>query len=123
MSAFVVWMDSSTAKIFHIKGDSVSTSKAIRHEVDHHRHNKNDMKQKDSPEFFTEVADHLKTMKDSVLLVGPGVTRNHFITYLEGHHDKALAHRIVATEPLDHPTDAQIVAYARKYFPKAQTAT
>ena len=118
MSAYVVWMDSTNAKIFHIAGDAVSTSKAFRHSPDHHTHNKNDAKQKDDPKFFTDIADHLKTMKDSVLLVGPGVSKNHFVTYLESHHQKELAHRIVGTEAMDHPTDAQIVAFARKYFPQ-----
>jgi stalled ribosome rescue protein Dom34 len=111
-------MDSTNAKIFHIAGDAVSTSKAFRHSPDHHTHNKNDAKQKDDPKFFTDIADHLKTMKDSVLLVGPGVSKNHFVTYLENHHQKELAHRIVGTEAMDHPTDAQIVAFARKYFPQ-----
>lgn len=117
MSAYVVWMDSASAKIFHIVGDAVSTSKAYRHEADHHTHNKSDAKQKDSPKFFGDVAEHLKTLKDSILLVGPGVAKNHFVTYLDDHHKKELAHRIIGTESMDHPTDSQIVAFARKYFP------
>lgn len=120
MSAYVVWMDSSSAKIFHVDGDTVQTSRAVRHDGDHHAQNKTDAKQKDSPRYFVEVADHLKGHKDSVLLVGPGNSKNHFVTYLEGHHEKGLANRIVATEPMDHPTDAQIVAYARKFFPRGQ---
>lgn len=117
MSAYVVWMDSGSAKIFHLIGELVSVTKAVRHEHDHHTANKNDSKHKDSPKFFQEVADHLKEFSDRVLLVGPGVSKNHFITYLEKHHEKDLARRIVGTEPMDHPTDSQIVAYARKYFP------
>jgi stalled ribosome rescue protein Dom34 len=117
MSAYVVWMDSAHAKIFHVKEGAVTVSKALRHEHDHHTADKNDSKHKDSPRFFQDVADHLKVTSDSVLLVGPGVAKNHFVTYLEGHHQKELAHRIVGTEAMDHPTDAQIVAYARKYFP------
>jgi stalled ribosome rescue protein Dom34 len=71
MSAYVVWMDSTNAKIFHIEGDNIDSSKAFRHDHDHHTENKNDSKHKDSPRFFLEVADHLKEGKDSVLLVGP----------------------------------------------------
>ena len=118
MSAYVVWMDSGHAKIFHVNGSNVSVSKAIRHDHDHHTANKNDSKHKDNPRFFQDVADHLKATNDRVLLVGPGVSKNHFVTYLEGHHQKELAHRIVGTESMDHPSDAQIVAYARKYFPE-----
>ncbi len=118
MSAFVVWMDSTTAKIFHIVGQDVVTTKAFRHDRDHHTHNKVDAKQKDNPRFFAEVADHLKTVSDRVLLVGPGTAKNHFVTFLEDHHNKELANRIIGTEAMDHPTDNQIVAYARKYFPQ-----
>lgn len=117
MSAYVVWMDSGHAKIFHLKGGAVAASKAVRHEHDHHTANKNDSKHKDSPRFFQDVAEHLRTPDDRVLLVGPGVSKNHFVTYLENHHQKDLARRIVGTESMDHPTDAQIVAFARKYFP------
>jgi stalled ribosome rescue protein Dom34 len=118
MSAYVVWMDSTNAKIFHIAGDEVTTSKAIRHDHDHHTHSKNDAKEKDSGKFFLDVADHLKSMKESVLLVGPGLSKNHFVTYLENHHHKDIANRIVGTESMDHPTDPQIVAFARRYFPE-----
>ena len=120
MSAYVVWMDSSSAKIFHVNGDMVEASKAVRHDIEHHTQNKMDSKQKDSPRFFIDVAEQLKGHNDSVLLVGPGNSKNHFVTYLEGHHEKGLANRIVATEPMDHPTNAQVVAYARKFFPEGQ---
>jgi stalled ribosome rescue protein Dom34 len=118
MSAYVVWMDSGLAKIFHVKQGSVSVAKALRHDRDHHTANKNDSKHKDNPRFFQDVADHLSESDDRVLLVGPGVSKNHFVTYLEGHHQKKLANRIVGTEVMDHPSDAQIVAFARKYFPE-----
>ena len=120
MSAYVVWMDSTNAKIFHIEGEKVTASRAIRHDHDHHTHNKNDAKEKDSPKFFIDVASQLNDSKDAVLLVGPGVAKNHFVTYLDNHHRKELAHRIVGTENMDHPSDAQIVAFARKYFPVGQ---
>jgi len=64
------------------------------------------------------VAEQLNGTDDRVLLVGPGVAKNHFVSYLEEHHQKKLANRIVGTEAMDHPSDAQIVAFARKYFPE-----
>lgn len=118
MSAYVVWMDSEHAKVFRVKGGDILIVKVLRHDRDHHTANKNDSKQKDSPRFFQDVADHLKSTNDRVLLVGPGVSKNHFVTYLDRHHQKALAQRIVGTETMDHPTDAQVVAYARQYFPE-----
>ncbi len=117
MSAYVVWMDSKNAKIFHIEGEKITSSRAIRHDHKHHKQNKNDAKEKDSPKYFTDVAEQLNENTDAVLLVGPGVTKIHFVTYLDKHHRKELARRIIGTESMDHPSDAQVVAYARKYFP------
>jgi hypothetical protein len=31
-------------------------------------------------------------------------------------HDRALERKIVGIETVDHPTDGQIIAYAKKYF-------
>jgi len=118
MSAYIVWMDSTSAKVFHMEGEQVRASKAMRHDHDHHTQNRNDAKHKDSPRFFMEVAQQLAGSTDAVLLVGPGVAKNHFVTYLDNHHRKDLARRIVGTENMDHPTDGQIVAYAKRYFPK-----
>ena len=42
MSAYVVWIDSGHAKVFHLKGGDVSVTKAVRHDHDHHTANKND---------------------------------------------------------------------------------
>jgi hypothetical protein len=33
-----------------------------------------------------------------------------------GEHDPQLAKKIVGVESIDHPSDAQLVAHARKYF-------
>jgi hypothetical protein len=31
-------------------------------------------------------------------------------------HDPKIADKVVGVETIDHPTDGQLVAYARKYF-------
>ncbi|MCE9575845.1 MAG: translational machinery protein [Deltaproteobacteria bacterium] len=51
----------------------------------------------------------------SVLIVGPSTAKLDFIRYVHAH-DRALEARIVGVETVDHPTDGQLVAYARKYF-------
>jgi hypothetical protein len=66
------------------------------------------------PRFFGEVARALKD-HGQVLLVGPAMTKLHFLTYLQ-RNDHALEARIVGIESADHPTDAQLVAHVRQYF-------
>jgi hypothetical protein len=34
-------------------------------------------------------------------------------------HDRALEPRVVGVETVDHPTDRQLVAYAKKYFARS----
>jgi hypothetical protein len=47
-----------------------------------------------------------------------GIFMSHYyaVVWLDRAHDKAMVERIVGIETVDHPTDAQVVAYARKYF-------
>jgi len=53
-----------------------------------------------------------------ILVVGPSKTKLHFFRFAQ-QHDRALADRIVGLETMDHPTDAQLVAYLRHYFGEA----
>ena len=50
-----------------------------------------------------------------VLVVGPGVAKLEFIKHV-AKHEHALEPKIVGVETVDHPTDGQLVAYARRYF-------
>ena len=57
-----------------------------------------------------------------ILVVGPSVTKLRFLRYAQ-EHDRALESRIAGIETVDHPTDRQIVAYARNYFELAMART
>jgi hypothetical protein len=50
-----------------------------------------------------------------ILLVGPATAKLELLRYIE-KHDHALGAKIVGIETVDHPTDGQLVAYAKKYF-------
>lgn len=112
MSSIVVWIDSENAKIFTLKPEGVEAHAMKRHEPDHHTHSKRE--KHDSEHFYHQVAE--KTAKATELLVvGPGMAKTQFKSHLE-RHDKALAKKVVGVESMDHPTEAQIVAAARKIF-------
>ena len=51
----------------------------------------------------------------AILIVGPGTARNEFAGYLV-EHDAKLRSRIWGIEAMDHPTQPQLLAAARKYF-------
>jgi len=65
-------------------------------------------------EFFAELCDGLDNAAQ-VLVTGSHTALADFRHYVEKHRP-ATAARIVAYDPVDHPTDHQLVALARKYF-------
>lgn len=65
--------------------------------------------------FFDEVAKSLAGAHE-ILVIGPAQTKHDFVSYLGKKH-AALASLVVAVETADHPSDKQILAYARLHFP------
>ncbi len=64
--------------------------------------------------FLEEIAEALAPYK-AILIAGPGTARAELAGYL-GEHHPVLAKRIWGIEPMDHPTEPQIIAAARKYL-------
>lgn len=64
--------------------------------------------------YFTDITDQILGAA-RILLIGPGVTKHHFLTYLQEHFP-GLAKRVLGCETVDHPSDVQIAAMARKAF-------
>ena len=117
-----VWIDHKEARIFHV--DAETFDEATLH-APHHvaRHPKSQTSDKHHPEeerrFYQEVAHALEGARE-ILVVGPSTAKLHFLNYVH-KHDQALAPRIIGIETVDHPTDRQIVAYARHYFMNADS--
>lgn len=113
MAYVVVWMDTDEAKLFsfqpgQVKKDHVKISAQEAkqaHDRDHH---------KDPIHFYQDVVTKVKTATE-ILLVGPGMAKTHFSHYIEKHNGD-VKKKIVGVQNMDHPTDNQIVAEARKFF-------
>lgn len=114
-----VWIDHQQAHIFSLDTKTADKTKVLArlHHLHHeHRHGAEEGKKHpdDTKRFFHDVdraLDHAR----AILLVGPGVAKLQFLRYAR-EHDHALEGRIVGLETVDHPTDAQLVAFARSYF-------
>jgi len=113
----VVWMDQRHAECFALHADGTFEHKrVIKHDPDHHTHGHRD--DKHPPEkFFKELAQTLHGAAE-LLLVGPGLAKDHFRTYLGRHHATDLAKHVVGVETVDHPTAPQIQAMAIKAYKK-----
>lgn len=116
MTNYVIWLDSEKAQIFALMTSGIKKSHLEKKTMDHHTHNKKDHHGDSAPEhFFRDLADRLQDAQQ-LLILGPGLAKNHFHTHLEAHDKDGLAKKIVGIESCDHPTDNQILAEARKFF-------
>jgi len=114
----VVWIDHLQARVFHI-GLS-GTEEVILHPhmpTRHIHHKANSIGSghvHESQEFLKHVLD---TVSDAgeILILGPAGTEIELAKYIRQNNPQ-VGNRIVAVEPADHPTDPQIVAYAKRYF-------
>lgn len=68
-------------------------------------------------QFYHEVAEALKGAQE-VLIVGPANAKLNLIKHIH-KHDAQMVDKLIGVESIDHPTDAQLVVYARKYFAAA----
>jgi hypothetical protein len=50
-----------------------------------------------------------------ILIVGPASAKLNLVKHIHSH-DKKVTDKVIGVETVDHPSDAQLVAYARKYF-------
>ena len=113
-----VWIDHQEARIFHVgaAGLDEKTLHAPTHHV--HKHPKGGTAEHNHPDdahrFFKAVAHELRGA-ECILVVGPSTAKLELVRYA-AKHDPALELKIVAVETVDHPTDRQIVAYAKRYF-------
>lgn len=114
-----VWIDHTEARVFHIGGEEAGEGKVMtpQHHV-HHKHPKGQEGVKahveDDKKFFHAIGEAL-TGRDEVLVVGPSTAKLELIRWVHAH-DRALEAKIVGVETVDHPTDGQMMAYAKKYF-------
>lgn len=67
-------------------------------------------------EFYAEVCDALQGIAE-VLVVGSRTGLADFRHYVEKHRPQCGA-RIVAYEPVNQPSEAELLAMARRYFQK-----
>jgi stalled ribosome rescue protein Dom34 len=113
-----VWIDHHEARVFHITQDGFDESTIRVPHAHIHRHPKGPEGAKAHPDdahrFFRDVAQALLGAEE-VLVLGPSTAKLQFLRYAHTH-DPALDPKIVGVETVDHPTDPQIAAYAKRYF-------
>lgn len=116
MYSYVVWLDSQEAHFFALKSTGIEKSHINNSDTHHHRAPQKDVpKDKNAEPYYHHLAEKLKDA-DQILLMGPGLAKNHFKSYLDSHEAHTLAQKIIGVETVDKMTENQIMAEARKFF-------
>lgn len=114
----VVWLDHSEAHVFHFSPDEVEKLTAHSANPRAHQHHKRGSvgagHAHEDHNYYHHVAGLLKGAQE-ILVVGPANAKLGLIKHIHQHH-RDLVDKVVGVETLDHPSDGQLVAYARKYF-------
>jgi len=117
----VMWIDHREARIFHFNREHAEGKVLHADRPDVHVHRKageiGPGKAPEQTEFFHAVAQAAGDAGE-VLVAGPAQAKHEFARWAE-RHEPDVHKRIVGLETVDHPTDPQLVAYARRYFAAA----
>ena len=114
----VIWIDHHEAKVFHF--NATDADHLTFHPNDptmqiHHKTNTIGSGHEQLDYFFLHDVTSAIADAGAVLIVGPGSAKTELMTHIT-QHDSKLREKIKGVETIDHPTDGQIVAHARKFF-------
>jgi stalled ribosome rescue protein Dom34 len=109
----VVLIDHHSAQVLQFDAEHVRSQKVKAHT---HHTRQHGSSVRTEHEFFGEVCDALAGIAE-VLVTGSHTAQADFRHYVDKHRAALMKH-IVAWDTVDHPTEAQLLALARKYFVK-----
>jgi hypothetical protein len=114
----VVWIDHREARVFHFSSSEADVVVVHpEHPTRHIHHKANTIGSGHASEdqgFLQHVADALGDA-GAILIAGPASEKTELVHHID-RHAPALKARINGVETLDHPTDGEILALARKFF-------
>ena len=107
----VLWIDHQHAQLLQLQADVAQAQKFKAHQHHTSQHNS---QVRTEHEFFGTVCDALADIKE-VLVTGSHQAQADFRHYVDKHRPH-IAPRIAGWETVDHPTEGQLAALARKFF-------
>lgn len=115
MSLFhaVVWTDHQSAQVLQFDAEHVLAQKVRAHS---HHTAQHGSAVRSQHEFFAELCDALAGIHE-VLVTGSHTALADFRHYVEKHRPQLIG-QVVGYEVVDHPSENQLVALARRFFLK-----
>ena len=114
----VVWIDHHQAKIFRFDSadvESTTIDSSNPHEHIHHKANAGDSGHAPVDKAFLRHVAAALSQVGTILIAGPAGAKQELAAYLT-ENQPAIAARVASVEPLDHPSDGELVSFARKFF-------
>ena len=116
----VIWIDHQEAHVMFLSQDA-SEAEIIRSKTSHsHLHHKANAVGSGrlalDTKYLHSVLQAVNESKE-ILILGPGSAKLELIKHAH-QHDPKIAENIVGVETVDHPSDKEILAHARKFFYK-----
>src|SRR5450432_1967522 len=113
-----IWIAHREARVFHFGPADVETLVLHPDNPTRHIHHKANSigsgHASTNQDYLHEVAQSVADA-GAVLITGPANAKTELVEYIR-LHDPKLTKLIAGVETVDHPSDAQLVAYARKYL-------
>jgi hypothetical protein len=114
----IIWLDHQDAKVIDFSFDDKHVANVHHEGGDRKLHHKVNTigsgRVAEDPRYFEQIVHAVNGAHD-VLITGPSTAKLAFRKHVE-RHEPALAKRVVGMEPLDHPSEGELLAYGRKYF-------
>lgn len=114
----VVWIDHLKASVFHFSPTDVEKltfhpDHPTKHV--HHKANSIGSGHASADHEYLEAVTAAIADAGEVLVTGPANTKMELLKYIQLHEPQVVK-KIVGVESADHPSDGQLIAFARKYF-------
>jgi stalled ribosome rescue protein Dom34 len=113
----VVWLDHTKAQVIHFDKDASESESLKTHSTHPHpkqNHADTHANEDDNTAFYNDIAAVLKDAQQ-ILVVGPGQEKTAFVKYL-AIKAPLVSENVKAVETVDHPSDGQLLSYARQHF-------
>ena len=114
----IVWIVHREARVFHFTSTDVERLVLHPgHPTRHLHHKAGSIGSGHAGEDYAFLQAAAESIADAglVLIAGPGNEKTELAKHIRAHNSNLMS-AIVGLETVDHPSDAQLVAYARKHF-------
>lgn len=117
----IVWIDHREAHVIQFNAEAseaeIIKTRSKHQHLHHHEGTLGSGRVVTDPAYLQAVVEGVAEAIE-VLVVGPGSAKLELIKHVH-RHDPKVAEKIVGVETVDHPTDPQLLAFAKHYFLKA----